>query len=207
MKKNKTYKTFKILLDRTIAFILLLILLPVIVLIWLISRQLIGCPVVFSQERPGLHGKIFKCYKFRSMTNAVDASGSLLPDELRLTQYGKFLRKTSLDELPQLWNVLKGDMSFVGPRPLLVSYLERYSPEQARRHEVLPGITGWAQVNGRNAITWEKKFEYDIWYVDNWSLMLDLKILFLTVIKVVRRDGISYANSITMPEFKGEKNS
>lgn len=203
MKKNKTYKTFKILLDRTIAFVLLLIFLPVIVLIWLISRQLIGCPVIFSQERPGLHGKIFKCYKFRSMTNAVDESGSLLPDELRLTQYGKFLRKTSLDELPQLWNVLKGDMSFVGPRPLLVSYLDRYSPEQARRHEALPGITGWAQVNGRNAITWEEKFKYDVWYVDNWSLWLDLKILFLTISKVIKREGISQLNHVTMEEFRG----
>jgi len=166
-----------------------------------------GSPIFFAQPRPGKNGHIFTFYKFRTMTDDLDSEGKLLPDEKRLTAIGQFLRQTSLDELPQLWNVLKGDMSFVGPRPLLVAYLSRYNSEQARRHEVKPGITGWAQVNGRNAISWEEKFKLDVWYVDNWSLWLDLKILFLTVIKVLKRDGISEANHVTMSEFQGNHSS
>jgi len=162
-----------------------------------------GRPVLFKQMRPGLNGRPFYMYKFRTMTAEKDEQGNLLPDEQRLTSLGRFLRSTSLDELPELFNVLKGDMSLVGPRPLLMQYLQRYTPEQARRHEVKPGITGWAQVNGRNAITWEEKFALDVWYVDNWSLLLDLKILAMTVVKVFRREGISAAGDATMPEFMG----
>ena len=162
-----------------------------------------GVPILFAQIRPGLGGKPFKIYKFRTMTNAKDSSGQLLSDAKRLTPFGRWLRASSLDELPGLWNVLIGDMSLVGPRPLLMEYLERYTPEQARRHEVRPGITGWAQVNGRNAISWEEKFKLDIWYVDNWSFGLDLKILILTVVKVFRRDGISSDGQATMQEFLG----
>ncbi|KPD25512.1 UDP-galactose phosphate transferase [Thermus scotoductus] len=162
-----------------------------------------GSPVLFRQVRPGLHGKPFVMYKFRTMTEERDAEGRLLPDEKRLTPLGKFLRQSSLDELPEFINVLKGEMSLVGPRPLLMEYLERYTPEQARRHEVKPGITGWAQVNGRNALSWEEKFRLDVWYVDNWNLLLDLKILFLTLVKVLRREGISAEGHATMPEFKG----
>lgn len=162
-----------------------------------------GSPVLFRQERPGLHGKIFRLIKFRTMTDQRDVSGVLLPDSIRLTPFGKWLRSTSLDELPSLLNVLKGDMSLVGPRPLLVEYLPLYSPIQARRHEVRPGITGWAQVNGRNALTWEKKFELDVWYVDNHSLWLDLKILLMTVKKVFLREGISAQGEATMPVFCG----
>lgn len=159
--------------------------------------------MLFRQMRPGLHGEPFTLYKFRTMTDARDADGNLLPDAQRLTRFGRFLRSTSLDELPELWNVLKGDMSLVGPRPLLMQYLERYTPEQKRRHEVRPGITGWAQVNGRNAITWEEKFALDVWYVDNQSLWLDLRILMLTVWKVLRREAISQAGNATMTEFMG----
>lgn len=162
-----------------------------------------GRPVLFRQQRPGRHGKLFVVFKFRTMSNDRDASGELLPDGQRLTRIGKFVRSTSLDELPQLFNVLRGDMSLVGPRPLLIRYLERYTPEQARRHEVRPGITGWAQVNGRNAISWEEKFALDTWYVDNWSLWLDFKILFLTVLRVVERKDVSNAGHETMPEFFG----
>lgn len=193
----------KLLFDKVLAGSILLLVSPLILLISFILSFQIGSPVIFAQTRPGKNNNLFTCYKFRSMTNQRDENGKLLPDHLRLTSFGSFLRSTSLDELPQLWNVLKGDMSFVGPRPLLVSYLERYSPEQARRHEVLPGITGWAQVNGRNAITWEEKFKYDVWYVDNWSLWLDLKILFLTISKVINREGISQLNHVTMEEFRG----
>lgn len=163
-----------------------------------------GSPVFFSQPRPGKDGRIFTFYKFRTMTGDRNSEGNLLPDEQRLTAFGQFLRKTSLDELPQLWNVFKGDMSFVGPRPLLVQYLELYNPEQARRHEVKPGITGWVQVNGRNTLSWEEKFQLDVWYVEHWSLWLDLKILFLTIIKVVLREGISQEGYATMPEFTGK---
>ena len=163
-----------------------------------------GWPPTFSQKRPGLHGKIFTLLKFRSMTGATAADGTLLPDAERLTAFGQFLRSSSLDELPELWNVLRGDMSLVGPRPLLVQYLSRYTPEQSRRHEVRPGITGWAQVNGRNGLTWEQKFELDVWYVDNWSLGLDLLILWRTAAAVLRREGISAAGDATMPEFMGQ---
>lgn len=163
----------------------------------------LGSPILFKQQRPGLHGKPFHIYKFRSMTNKRDDEGNLLPDEVRLTSFGKFLRRYSLDELPQLFNVLKGDVSFVGPRPLLMEYLPRYSPEHARRHLVKPGITGWAQVNGRNAISWEEKFTLDVWYVDNQSFLVDAKILWLTILKVFRSEGISQTGHVTMEEFKG----
>lgn len=166
-------------------------------------RLKLGSPVFFRQRRPGRHGVIFEMVKFRTMTDARDATGQLLPDAVRLTPFGRFLRSTSLDELPELWNVLKGEMSLVGPRPLLVQYLERYNPRQARRHEVPPGITGLAQVKGRNAISWEEKFEWDVRYVETGSLALDLKILFLTVKAVLWRTGISAAGDATMPEFKG----
>ena len=190
-------------LDISGALIGLVLCLPILVLIALLVRIKLGSPILFRQQRPGLHGKPFTLYKFRTMTNARDAEGNLLPDVERLTAFGRFLRRTSLDELPELINVLKGDMSLVGPRPLLMQYLDRYTPEQARRHEVRPGITGWAQINGRNAVSWEEKFRLDVWYVDNVSLWLDLKILFLTVWKVLKREGISQAGYATMPEFLG----
>jgi lipopolysaccharide/colanic/teichoic acid biosynthesis glycosyltransferase len=171
----------------------------------LLVRVNMGAPVLFHQERPGLHGRPFILYKFRTMRDLRDVEGRLLPDEMRLTRLGRILRSTSLDELPELFNVLKGEMSLVGPRPLLMEYLNRYTPEQARRHEVKPGITGWAQVNGRNAITWEEKFKLDVWYVDNWNLGLDLKILGLTLIKVLKREGISAGGHATMPEFRGSQ--
>lgn len=159
--------------------------------------------VFFTQQRPGKDEVVFKLLKFKTMNDKRDANGDLLPDAARLTAIGKFIRKTSLDELPQLWNVLKGDMSLIGPRPLLVEYLEFYSDEQKRRHEVRPGITGWAQVNGRNAISWEQKFEYDIWYVDNCSFVLDIRILWMTVLKVFKREGINATDSVTMSKFTG----
>jgi sugar transferase EpsL len=173
----------------------------------ILVRYKLGSPVLFKQQRPGLHGKPFYLYKFRTMTEERDENGELLPDHLRLTPFGQFLRKYSLDELPQLFNVLKGDISLVGPRPLLMEYLELYTPEQARRHEVKPGITGWAQVNGRNAISWEEKFKLDVWYVDNRSFWLDLRILFLTVIKVFKLEGINHAGHVTMKKFTGTKNT
>lgn len=183
---------------------LLILAVPLALLTWQVRRKL-GSPVLFTQVRPGLHGKPFRMVKFRTMTDARDASGALLPDAQRLTPFGRFLRASSLDELPELWNVLRGDMSLVGPRPLLMEYLPLYSPEQARRHEVRPGITGWAQINGRNAISWPDKFALDVWYVDHRSLWLDIKILRLTVGKVLVRDGISAAGEATMPRFEGEK--
>lgn len=186
------------------AMALLLLAPPLLALTWLVHRKL-GSPAFFRQMRPGLHGKPFKMVKFRTMTDAVGPDGALLPDADRLTSFGRFLRASSLDELPGLWNVLKGDMSLVGPRPLLMEYLPLYSPEQARRHEVRPGITGWAQVNGRNAISWDDKFRLDVWYVDHRSLWLDLKILWLTVKKVLLRDGISAAGEATMSRFTGNK--
>lgn len=176
---------------------------PVLLGVVVALRWSIGSPVFFRQKRPGLHGRPFQMIKFRTMNNARDASGNLLPDEQRLTGLGRFLRKTSLDELPELWNILRGEMSLVGPRPLLMQYMNRYSPEQARRHDVKPGLTGWAQINGRNAISWEEKFRLDVWYVDNQSILLDLKILLLTIWKTVRREGISAADHATMPEFMG----
>jgi lipopolysaccharide/colanic/teichoic acid biosynthesis glycosyltransferase len=176
---------------------------PVMLVVALLVLLTMGRPVLFRQQRPGLRGKPFTLYKFRTMRDARTPSGELLPDELRLTTFGKWLRSTSLDELPELFNVLKGEMSLVGPRPLLMEYLPRYSPEQARRHEVKPGITGWAQVNGRNALSWEEKFRMDVWYVDNWNLWLDMKILLLTIWKVLKREGISAEGSATMPVFTG----
>ena len=195
----------KRLLDLTAALLgLITLALPLLVLIWLIRRKL-GSPVFFRQTRPGLHGKPFEMVKFRTMTDARGPDGALLPDAKRLTPFGLFLRSTSLDELPELWNVLKGDMSLVGPRPLLMEYLPLYSPEQARRHAVRPGVTGWAQVNGRNAIGWEDKFTLDVWYVDHRSLWLDFKILWLTVKKVLVREGISADGEATMGRFTGSK--
>lgn len=181
---------------------LLMLVLPLMALAWLIRRKL-GSPVLFCQVRPGLHGKPFTMVKFRTMTDARGPDGTLLPDAQRLTPFGRFLRASSLDELPELWNVLRGEMSLVGPRPLLMEYLPLYTAEQARRHEVRPGVTGWAQVNGRNAISWEDKFALDVWYVDNRSMCLDVRILWLTVKKVVVRDGISAPGDATMPKFEG----
>lgn len=197
----------KYIFDLLVAFVSLLILSPLLILLAILIRFRLGTPILFTQQRPGLNGKPFTLYKFRTMTNAVDSTGKLLPDEDRLTSLGRFLRSTSLDELPELVNVLKGDMGLVGPRPLLMQYLDRYTTEQARRHEVRPGITGWAQINGRNALTWEQKFALDVWYVDNCSLWLDLKIIALTVWKVLRREGISQEGQATMSEFLGEKHS
>jgi lipopolysaccharide/colanic/teichoic acid biosynthesis glycosyltransferase len=177
--------------------------LPVLALLFLLVRWKLGTPALFRQVRPGLGGKPFTLVKFRSMTDARDASGALLSDAERLTRFGRLLRASSLDELPELWNVIKGEMSLVGPRPLLMSYLPLYSDEQARRHDVLPGITGWSQVKGRNALTWEQKFALDVWYVDHWSPALDVKILALTVAKVLRRDGVSADGHATMPPFAG----
>lgn len=195
----------KRLFDFTCAFLGLLLLSPVILIVAVLVLVNYGAPALFSQTRPGLHGKPFKMYKFRSMSNERDEQGQLLPDHQRLTRFGKILRSTSLDELPGLWNVLKGDMSLVGPRPLLVEYLPLYNERQARRHEVRPGITGWAQVNGRNALGWEQKFEFDVWYVENQSLWLDIKILALTVKKVFVREGISADGHVTMEKFTGTK--
>ena len=183
----------------------LVLLSPILTAVAVAARLTMGPPVLFRQERPGLGGKPFIMYKFRTMRDARDRAGKLLDDAARLTRLGRFLRRTSLDELPELVNVLRGDMSLVGPRPLLIQYLARYTPEQARRHEVKPGITGWAQINGRNAIRWEEKFALDVWYVDHRSLLLDMKILLLTVWKVIRRDDISAADHATMPEFGGER--
>jgi lipopolysaccharide/colanic/teichoic acid biosynthesis glycosyltransferase len=177
--------------------------LPVLLFVALLVRLKLGSPVLFRQKRPGRRGRIFEMLKFRTMTNARDAEGNLLPDAERLAPFGRWLRSTSLDELPELLNVVRGEMSLVGPRPLLVQYLDRYTPEQARRHDVPPGITGWAQVNGRNAISWDEKFKLDVWYVEHRSIALDLRILFLTLKKVMIRDGISAQGDATMPEFRG----
>ncbi|NVF13664.1 sugar transferase [Vreelandella maris] len=196
---------FKRLVDIIGSAVGLLLFLPVIVIVsWHVSRKL-GAPVFFRQTRPGMSGKPFEMIKFRTMKDASDAKGNPLPDSERMTPFGQFLRSTSLDELPELWNVLKGDMSLVGPRPLLMEYLPLYSKEQYRRHEVRPGVTGWAQINGRNAISWEDKFKLDVWYVDNRSFWLDMKILFLTVKKVLARDGVSGEGEVTMPKFTGNK--
>jgi lipopolysaccharide/colanic/teichoic acid biosynthesis glycosyltransferase len=195
---------FKRLIDFLIVLTALLVIWPflLIIYIWLTIANK-GAGAIFYQERPGLHGKIFKVMKFKSMTDERDTEGNLLPDADRLTAVGKFVRSTSIDELPQLINVLKGDMALIGPRPLLVQYLPLYSPEQARRHEVRPGITGWAQCNGRNAISWTKKFELDVWYVDHCSFLLDLKIIFMTIKKVLIREGISQQGEATMEFFTG----
>ncbi|KAB7708172.1 sugar transferase [Bacillus aerolatus] len=193
-------------LDFMCSLLLLIILLPIILLIGLLVKLKLGSPVLFKQKRPGLHGKPFYLYKFRSMTDERGHTGNLLPDYIRLTSVGKLLRRYSLDELPQLINVIKGDLSLVGPRPLLMEYLPLYTQEQAKRHLVRPGITGWAQVNGRNAISWEEKFELDVWYVNNQSLFLDWKILFLTIKKVIKSEGIRHDNHATMPVFRGSLN-
>lgn len=176
---------------------------PIIFGTALVARWRLGSPVLFRQVRPGMHGRPFTMLKFRTMTDGRDESGALLPDDQRLTKLGRFLRSCSLDELPELWNVIRGDMSLVGPRPLLMQYLERYTAEQARRHDVRPGITGWAQINGRNALSWDDKFKFDVWYVDNCSLWLDIRILWTTFVKVMKREGISNKGCETMPEFLG----
>ena len=191
--------------DIIVSAVGLVLLFPLFVLLTVLVRINLGSPVFFRQERPGLNEKIFRLYKFRSMKNAIDRDGNELPDAERLSKFGALLRASSLDELPELFNVLKGEMSLVGPRPLLVKYLPLYTEEQHRRHDVLPGITGWAQVNGRNAISWEEKFRLDIWYVDHWSPWLDLKILFMTMKKVFIREGISAENQATIEEFHGTK--
>ncbi len=193
----------KRLLDLIITIPSLLLISPLLALIALLVRLFNGSPVLFSQQRPGYLGKPFTLYKFRTMRDARDAQGHLLPDAERLTALGSFLRSTSLDELPELFNILQGTMSLVGPRPLLMQYLERYTPEQARRHHALPGITGWAQIHGRNAISWEEKFNLDVWYVDHWSFGLDIKILVLTFWKTLRREGISQPGHATAEEFMG----
>jgi len=193
----------KRLLDILLFFIALLVLFFPITILMIFVKMKMGSPIFFTQDRPGLYGRIFRMYKFRTMTNECDPSGNLLPNEKRLTKFGKFLRSTSLDELPELFNVIIGDMSFVGPRPLLVEYLPLYNSFQKRRHDVRPGITGWAQVNGRNAISWDKKFSYDVWYVENVSFFLDLKIMLLTLKKVFKKEGISQAGYVGMEKFKG----
>lgn len=182
---------------------LIIFAIPIFIIALVIKTTSRG-PVFFKQLRPGKNNKLFLLYKFRTMSVQRDESGNLLPDEKRLTRIGKFLRKLSLDELPELWNVLKGSMSIVGPRPLLKEYLTKYTPEQARRHEVKPGITGWAQVNGRNAITWEQKFKFDVWYVDNWNLWVDLKIIIMTIILVLKAEGINQPGHATMEKFQGD---
>jgi len=199
------YTLFKRSFDIIIGMLSLIILSPVILLITVIEFICFGHSVLFIQGRTGYRGKIFKIYKFRTMNDNKDEFGQLLPDAERLTKLGKFLRSTSLDESPELFNVIKGDMSLVGPRPLLPEYLHLYTKEQNRRHEVKPGITGWAQVNGRNAICWEEKFKLDIWYVDNWSLWLDMKIILMTVLKVLKREGIAPSDQPIMPLFRGSK--
>lgn len=202
---HRVYHIFKRGADILLSGAALAVLSPLLAVIALKVRKELGSPVLFSQERPGLHGKIFRMYKFRSMKNCRSADGRELPDELRLTPFGRRLRSTSLDELPELWNVLKGDMSLVGPRPLLPEYLPLYSERQRRRHDVRPGITGLAQIRGRNALTWEQKFDYDVQYVEQESLLLDLKIIWLTLRAVIRREGISAEGSVTMPPFTGTK--
>ena len=196
----------KNLFDKILALFLIILFSPIYIVVSLLIFFKMGSPILFRQKRPGYKEKIFGIYKFRTMTNEKDANGNLLPDDKRLVGIGKFIRSTSLDELPQLFNVLKGEMSFVGPRPLLKEYLPLYNAKQKRRHDVKPGITGWAQVNGRNAISWEQKFDYDVWYVDNQSFLLDIKILWLTFLKVVKRSDISSSTSSTMEKFTGSKN-
>lgn len=193
----------RFVLHYLLSLLILLCFSPLVIIITLLLISNLGRPVIFKQKRPGLHGQPFEFYKFRTMMNEKDQNGNLLPDELRITSFGSWLRRTSLDELPSLINVLKGDMNLVGPRPLLMEYLPLYNSHQARRHAVKPGITGWAQVNGRNLLSWEEKFDLDVWYVDNRSLLLDIKILILTVWKVIKREGISANNHATMELFRG----
>jgi sugar transferase EpsL len=202
-EKNRSLPFSKRLLDLTLTIPGILILSPILLTIAILVGLNYGNPVIFRQKRPGYLGKPFWLYKFRTMTNEADVDNNLLPDNERITRLGSFLRSYSLDELPELFNVLRGEMSWVGPRPLLMQYLERYSPEQARRHNVLPGITGWAQINGRNALTWEEKFKLDVWYVDHWTFLLDIKIILVTVNKVLRREGISQPGHATAEEFMG----
>ncbi|WP_413488606.1 sugar transferase [Carnobacterium divergens] len=196
---------FKRLIDIICSLLLLIVLSPVVVCTYFVVLIFIGTPVIFKQKRPGLNSKIFTIYKFRTMNEAKDSNGEFLSDEIRLGKFGHFLRKLSLDELPQLYNVLKGDMSFIGPRPLLVEYLNLYTETQKKRHDVRPGITGWAQVNGRNAITWEKKFDLDIYYAEQYNLMMDIKIIFLTFYKVIKRADIASENQVTVSKFTGSK--
>jgi len=196
-------KCIKPISDCILALIFLMLFSPIFVIIFCLVAVFVGQPAIFKQPRAGYRDKIFNVYKFRSMTNQRNAKGELLPDAERLTVFGKFLRASSLDELPQLWNVLKGDMSFVGPRPLLVEYLPLYNEEQKRRHLVRPGITGWAQVNGRNAISWEEKFKLDCWYVDHQSFKLEMKIFWLTLLRILKRDGINQSGNVTMAPFRG----
>lgn len=196
---------FKRAFDVVFSFWGLLFLFPVLAAVAFMVCKKLGSPIFFKQVRPGVHGRPFRMVKFRTMLDAVDEDGNVLPDTDRLTSFGKFLRSTSLDELPELWNVLRGDMSLVGPRPLLMEYLPLYTPEQFRRHEVRPGVTGWAQINGRNALSWPEKFKLDVWYVDNQSFWLDMKIIFLTVKKVIIRDGISAEGEATMAKFTGRE--
>ena len=204
-KRGPYRRYFKRPIDFVLSLGAIIILSPILLLIALLVRIKLGSPVIFKQQRPGMNEKIFTLYKFRTMTDERDEKGELLPDEMRLTDFGKFLRATSLDELPELFNILKGDMSIVGPRPLLTEYLPLYNEHQRRRHEVRPGLTGWAQVNGRNAITWEEKFNYDVEYVDNLSFLLDLKIIILTIMKVLKREGVSQEGSATMEPFRGSQ--
>lgn len=196
---------FKRLIDFILSLIALIVLSPILLIVALLVRTKLGSPVIFKQERPGLNEKIFTLYKFRTMTDAKDEQGNLLPDEIRLTKFGKLLRSTSLDELPELFNILKGDMAIVGPRPLLVRYLPLYNEHQKHRHDVRPGFTGWAQCNGRNAISWEEKFDLDVYYTKHVSLLLDIKIILKTVKVVLFREGISSETSVTMEEFRGSK--
>jgi sugar transferase EpsL len=199
------YPICKRVFDLLTATILLLMMLPVLCIVALTVRVKLGSPIIFVQKRIGLNESEFRIYKFRTMNNAVGSDGKLLPDETRLTSFGKFLRSTSLDELPQLWCVLRGELSLVGPRPLLPQYLERYSDTQRMRHLVMPGITGWAQINGRNDTTWEDRLDKDVWYVKNWSFRIDLKILLLTIVRVWKRSGINAKGSATMSEFTGSE--
>lgn len=200
------YKYIKRILDIISSLLAIIILSPLLAVTAVLVKTKLGSPVLFKQERPGKDEKIFTLMKFRTMTDERDENGELLPDEVRLTKFGKFLRSTSIDELPELFNILKGDMSVIGPRPLLVKYLPRYNEHQHRRHEVRPGLSGWAQVNGRNSISWEEKFDLDVEYVDNYSLSKDINILFMTVISVIKRDGINSDNDVTMEEFMGSLN-
>lgn len=197
---------FKRLIDFILSLLALIVLSPILLIVALLVRTKLGSPVIFKQERPGLNEKIFTLYKFRTMTDAKDEQGNLLPDEIRLTKFGKLLRSTSLDELPELFNILKGDMAIVGPRPLLVRYLPLYNEHQKHRHDVRPGFTGWAQCNGRNAISWEEKFDLDVYYTKHVSLLLDIKIILKTVKVVLFREGISSETSVTMEEFRGSNN-
>lgn len=204
-KQHKFYSKIKRILDFIISLIALIVFSPIMIIVAILVYVKLGSPIIFKQDRPGKDGKVFKMYKFRTMLDSYNKFGEALPDEERLTTFGKILRSTSLDELPELINVIRGDMSLVGPRPLLVEYLELYSEEQNRRHDVRPGITGWAQVNGRNSISWDEKLNLDVEYVDNLSFILDIKILFLTVYKVFKRDGINQDGNVTIEKFTGNK--